>query len=327
MAKTVGIVGLGRMGSAMAEEPDRGRFRGGRARYRRGARRRAGGDGRAPGRQPARGGRGCGLRDDLAPQRRRLQGGDRGRFRRDRRGRDKPGLVAFDTSTLPIAVKEAGRKALAGADGILLDTPLSGTGAQALTRDLVVYASGDSAAIASLTDVFEGFSRVHYDLGEFGNGSRMKFVANLLVAIHNVAAGEAFALGIKAGLDPERIYEVISNSAATSRIFEIRGPQMVAGDYSRASASIDMQLKDMKVIGDFLAETGCVAPCFAASGRSTTRHSRRGVWRKTRRACAACLRGWREWRGRGRTRRRAFVPPTGGVTLLGSSRAHLALTH
>ena len=180
---------------------------------------------------------------------------------------NKPGLVAFDTSTLPIAVKEAGRKALAGAGGILLDTPLSGTGAQAMTRDLVVYASGDTAAIASLTDVFEGFSRAHYDLGEFGNGSRMKFVANLLVAIHNVATGEAFALGIKAGLDPETIYEVISNSAATSRIFEIRGPQMVAGDYSKASASIDMQLKDMKVIGDFLAETGCAAPCFAASGQ------------------------------------------------------------
>ena len=180
---------------------------------------------------------------------------------------NKPGLVAFDTSTLPIAVKEAGRKALAGAGGILLDTPLSGTGAQAMTRDLVVYASGDSAAIAGLTDVFDGFSRAHYDLGEFGNGSRMKFVANLLVAIHNVATGEAFALGIKAGLDPETIYEVISNSAATSRIFEIRGPQMVAGDYSKASASIDMQLKDMKVIGDFLAETGCAAPCFAASGQ------------------------------------------------------------
>lgn len=180
---------------------------------------------------------------------------------------NKPGLVAFDTSTLPIAVKEAGRAALAETGGILLDTPLSGTGAQAMTRDLVVYASGDTAAIESLTGVFEGFSRAHYDLGAFGNGSRMKFVANLLVAIHNVATGEAFALGIKAGLDPETIYEVISNSAATSRIFEVRGPQMVAGDYSKASASIDMQLKDMKVIGDFLAEVGCAAPCFAASGQ------------------------------------------------------------
>ena len=180
---------------------------------------------------------------------------------------DRPGLVAFDTSTLPIPVKEAGRAALAASGMTLLDTPLSGTGAQALTGDLVVFASGDTAAIASVTDVFEGFSRVHYDLGEFGNGSRMKFVANLLVAIHNVAAGEAFALGIKAGLDPETIYRVISASAATSRLFEVRGPQMVANDYSNVSASIEMQLKDMKVIGDFIAETGCAAPLFAASGQ------------------------------------------------------------
>ena len=149
----------------------------------------------------------------------------------------------------------------------LLDTPLSGTGAQALTGDLVVFASGDSAAIASVTDVFEGFSRAQYELGAFGNGSRMKFVANLLVAIHNVAAGEAFALGIKAGLDPETIYEVIASSAATSRLFELRGPQMVANDYTNVSASIEMQLKDMKVIGDFLAELGCAAPLFAASGQ------------------------------------------------------------
>ena len=180
---------------------------------------------------------------------------------------EKPGLVAFDTSTLPIAVKEAGRATLAETGKILLDVPLSGTGAQAVTRDLVVYASGDSAAIAGLSDVFEGFSRAHYDLGEFGNGSRMKFVANLLVAIHNVAAGEAFALGIKAGLAPERIYEVISNSAATSRIFEVRGPQMVANDYAQASATIDMFRKDLEIIGKFAAEIGCAAPLLAASGQ------------------------------------------------------------
>ena len=179
---------------------------------------------------------------------------------------DRPGLVAFDTSTLPIAVKEAGRDTLAETGKILLDVPLSGTGAQAVTKDLVVYASGDSAAIAGLTDVFEGFSRAHYDLGEFGNGSRMKFVANLLVAIHNVAAGEAFALSIKAGLAPETVFEVISNSAATSRIFEVRGPQMVANDYAQASATIDMFRKDLEIIGKFAAEIGCAAPLLAATG-------------------------------------------------------------
>ena len=180
---------------------------------------------------------------------------------------DRPGLVAFDTSTLPIAVKEAGRDTLAETGKILLDVPLSGTGAQAVTKDLVVYASGDSAAIAGLSDVFEGFSRAHYDLGEFGNGSRMKFVANLLVAIHNVAAGEAFALGIKAGLAPETVFEVISNSAATSRIFEVRGPQMVANDYAQASATIDMFRKDLEIIGKFAAEIGCAAPLLAVSGQ------------------------------------------------------------
>ncbi len=180
---------------------------------------------------------------------------------------DRPGLVAFDTSTLPIPVKEAARDTLAETGKILLDVPLSGTGAQAVTKDLVVYASGDSAAIAGLSDVFEGFSRAHYDLGEFGNGSRMKFVANLLVAIHNVAAGEAFALGIKAGLAPETIFEVISNSAATSRIFEVRGPQMVANDYAEASATIDMFRKDLEIIGKFAAETGCAAPLLAVSGQ------------------------------------------------------------
>ena len=115
---------------------------------------------------------------------------------------EKPDLVAFDTSTLPIPVKEAGRVALAETGKILLDTPLSGTGKQALTGDLVVYASGDTAAIAGLSDVFEGFSRAQYDLGEFGNGSRMKFVANLLVAIHNVAAGRGLRARPQGGARP-----------------------------------------------------------------------------------------------------------------------------
>ena len=265
MAKTVGIVGLGRMGSAMAKSLIGAGFR-------------VVGRDTDPARADAlaaMGGRALGSPRAVAEAAdcvltslptiaafEAVTAGEDGLAAADR-----PGLVAFDTSTLPIPVKEVGRAALAGSGQVLLDTPVSGTGAQAMTGDLVVYASGDSAAIAGLADVFEGFSRAHYDLGEFGNGSRMKFVANLLVAIHNVAAGEAFALGLKAGLDPETIYEVISNSAATSRIFEIRGPQMVANDYSNASASIDMQLKDMKVIGDFLAELGCAAPCFAASGQ------------------------------------------------------------
>src|SRR5207302_238579 len=75
----------------------------------------------------------------------------------------------------------------------LLDCPLSGTGAQARTKDLVVYASGDQKAFKSARKILDGFSRAHYYLGEFGNGSKMKFVANLLVAIYTAAMAQGFA--------------------------------------------------------------------------------------------------------------------------------------
>ena len=97
-----------------------------------------------------------------------------------------------------------------------------------------MFASGEQKAFEKAKAVFPGFSRAHYYLGEFGNGSRMKFVANLLVAIHNVSAAEAFVLGMKAGLSPKTIFEVNANSAGTSRMFQVRGPQMVKGRYDGA---------------------------------------------------------------------------------------------
>ena len=87
----------------------------------------------------------------------------------------------------------------------MLDCPVSGTGSQARTGDLVIYASGDRKSRSrKVKPMFAGFSRKMYDLGAFGNGSKMKYVANLLVAINNVASAEAMVLGMKAGLDPQR---------------------------------------------------------------------------------------------------------------------------
>ena len=96
------------------------------------------------------------------------------------------------------------QRILAEAGHTALDCPISGTGAQAKVKDIVVYASGDAAAIARLEPAFLGFARKVYDLGAYGNGSKMKFVANHLVAIHNVAAAEAMVLAMKAGLDPHQ---------------------------------------------------------------------------------------------------------------------------
>jgi 3-hydroxyisobutyrate dehydrogenase-like beta-hydroxyacid dehydrogenase len=174
--------------------------------------------------------------------------------------------VILETSTLPIEDKALARDVLLKKGVTLLDCPLSGTGAQAKTKDLVVLGSGDEAAFKRTIPVLKGFSRSHYYLGEFGNGSRMKFVANLLVAIHNVSAAEAFALGMKSGLSAELIYRVVSDGAGASRMFQVRGPQMVAGRYEPPTMKIDVWQKDMKIIGEFAAGLGVATPLFNASG-------------------------------------------------------------
>jgi len=175
------------------------------------------------------------------------------------------GTIVIETSTLPIPAKEAARDVLAQRGVILLDCPLSGTGAQARAKDLIVYASGDRAACRAVAPVLEGFSRAHYFVGAFGAGSKMKFVANLLVAIHNVAAAEAMVLGMKAGLDPALLLKVVSDGAGGSRMLQVRGPMMVKGDYSEATMKNEVWQKDMTVIADFARKLDCPTPLFAAS--------------------------------------------------------------
>lgn len=177
----------------------------------------------------------------------------------------RPPRIVIETSTLPIAAKQQARRLLRARGSTLLDCPLSGTGAQARAKDLVVYTSGERTACRQIAPVLNGFSRAHYYVGPFGNGSKMKFVANLLVAIHNVAAAEAFVLAKKAGLDPALTYKVIADGAGSSRMLQVRGPMMVKGDYSNATMKLDVWQKDMTVIADFAREIGCPTPLFAAT--------------------------------------------------------------
>ena len=175
------------------------------------------------------------------------------------------GLILAETSTLPLTAKERAQKALAKAGITLLDCPLSGTGAQAVNRDLAVYASGDTKAIRAFAPVFDGFARVRYDVGRFGNGIRMKLVANLLVAIHNVSTAEAILMGARAGLDPAQIVKVVADGAGGSRMFQVRGPMMVNRTWGEATMKVSTWQKDMRLINDLLTATDTPAPLFAAS--------------------------------------------------------------
>ena len=178
----------------------------------------------------------------------------------------RAGLVVAEFSTLPIPDKERCRDRLATKGIVLLDCPLSGTGAQAVTGDLAVYASGERTGYDQAEPVFQKFARVCHYLGAFGNGSKMKFVANLLVAVHNVASAEAMVLGIKAGLDPEQIVKVIASGAGNSRVFELRAPLMAKRAYRPPSMKIEVWQKDMAIIGAYARELGVETPTFSATG-------------------------------------------------------------
>jgi 3-hydroxyisobutyrate dehydrogenase-like beta-hydroxyacid dehydrogenase len=173
--------------------------------------------------------------------------------------------IVVETSTLPIPVKEEARKLLASRGTIFLDCTLSGTGAQARVKDLIVYASGDRKACDLVAPVMEGFARAQYYVGAFGAGSKMKFVANLLVAIHNVAAAEAMVLAMKSGLDPELVLKVVADGAGGSRMLQVRGPMMVKGDYSDATMKVQTWQKDMTIIGDYARKIDCPTPLLSAS--------------------------------------------------------------
>jgi len=174
-------------------------------------------------------------------------------------------LTIIECSTLSIEDKEHARGALAASGHTLLDCPLSGTGAQARNRDLVVLGSGDQAAFERCRPVFDGFARVVKYVGPFGNGMKLKLIANLLVAVHNCAAAEAMVLARKAGLDPRLVHETLREGAGGSRMWDIRGPLMIERRYTPATMKIDVFQKDLGLIEEFARALGSPTPLLDAS--------------------------------------------------------------
>jgi L-threonate 2-dehydrogenase len=187
-----------------------------------------------------------------------------------------PHHVIVEASTFTLEDKSAAEAILRKAGHLVLDCPMSGTGAQAKVGDLVVYASGGPAEIKRLRPMFSGFTRAVHDVGVFGNGSRMKYVANLLVAIHNVASAEAMVLGMKAGLPPQLIFDLIKIGAGNSRIFELRAPMMVKDRYEPATMKISVWQKDMDVIGSYARKIRVPTPMFDASSAIYTKARKSG---------------------------------------------------
>lgn len=196
------------------------------------------------------------------------------------------GQIVIECSTLPLDIKRAAHDDMEKHGKILLDCPISGTGAQAINKDLVILGSGDKDAFERCAAVFDGMSRVQHYLGPFGRGSVMKYIANHLVTIHNVAAAEAMVLGIKAGIDPSLVYDTLADSAGTSRMFQMRGPLMRDKNYDVPTATIRMQLKDIAIIDAFADGLDCALPVYAAA--SQIYHAGAALGRREQDTAAVC---------------------------------------
>ena len=150
--------------------------------------------------------------------------------------------------------------------GVLyLDTPISGGQAKAAEGKITVMASGKPEALQVVKSVLDAIAENFFDLGnEVGAGSAMKAINQLLAGIHVVSMAEAMTFGIKQGIDPAKIVEVISQCAGSSWMFENRAPHVVSGDYTPHSA-INLWPKDLGIVLDIARDVSFSAPLAAAA--------------------------------------------------------------
>jgi L-threonate 2-dehydrogenase len=177
----------------------------------------------------------------------------------------RPGILVAETSTLPLEVRESARARLASSGIAMLDAPVSGTGGHAKVKDITILASGDRADFERARGTFSHFARSVRYVGNFGDGSKVKYIANLMVAVHILAAAEALVLGERAGIDPAALLDILTDSAATSRMLEVRGPSMVNGSYTVPMVTAGIFQKDLGIIAEFAGHCGAPVPLFRTS--------------------------------------------------------------
>ena len=173
--------------------------------------------------------------------------------------------ILIDMNTISLNDKIETKNKLEKLNINMVDAPVSGTGAQAKVKDIVVMSSGDKTIVDECDDIFRSFSKQNIYVGEFGNGIKFKILANLLVTVHNTVTAEALLLGQKAGLEERMIYEVLNAGAATSVMLDKRMPLMINKNYEPATASMRIFLKDIDVITDYLKSNNLNSPTFEAA--------------------------------------------------------------
>ena len=175
--------------------------------------------------------------------------------------------VVLETSTLPLEDKARAAEAMQATGSAVLDCPISGTAVRMKERAWTVFCSGDRAAYERVKPMLQVFTDNVPHVGAFGNGMKMKFAANHLVAIYNVACAESVNLARKMGLDPQDVLDLFGSSPVIGTgVMRLRVPFMIKREYTPPTMKVEVWQKDMQVIGDMAREVDCPTPLFNACG-------------------------------------------------------------
>lgn len=177
----------------------------------------------------------------------------------------RPGAVVMASATVDPAYPPRWEAQLAERGIHLIDGPVSGGAKKAAEGQMTVMASGRPEAFAAAGDLLERFAGKVYRLGDkAGPGSTVKMVNQHLAGVHIAAACEAMALGLRAGADPQQLYEVICNSAGMSWMFQNRVPHILEGDYTPLSA-VNIFVKDLGIVLDAARKLAFPLPLAASA--------------------------------------------------------------
>ena len=180
-------------------------------------------------------------------------------------GAMRAGSVVIASATVAPEFAETLAARLAAMGLGMIDAPVSGGAAKAASGQLTVMAAGSPEHFAKVDDVFKAIAQKVYRLGDApGAGSKVKMINQLLAGVHIAAAAEAMAMGLRAGADPAVLYEVISNSAGASWMFQNRVPHILAGDYTPLSA-VDIFVKDLGIVLDTAKKSAFPLPLTATA--------------------------------------------------------------
>jgi len=186
--------------------------------------------------------------------------------------------VVLETSTLTLEDKLQAERHLKKAGRVVLDCPISGTAVRIKERAWTIYASGQRKAYDRARPILQVFTDQIPYLGAYGNGTRMKFAANHLVAIYNVAYAESVTLARKMGLDPVQVLELFGNSPVLGTgVMRLRMDMMVKQAYTPPTMKIEVWQKDMEVIGQMAKSVDCPTPLFSASASIYTAAMAQGL--------------------------------------------------